>query len=156
MQARRDGNLAEVRRSAEDARRPRGNGSPKRIVLVVDDDSAVRASVADYLEEAGYVVLLASDGEEALRVLTTASPRPGLVVLDLKMPKVDGWTFRKQQMGDPAVADVPVVVVTGASTARLDGVAAVLRKPLRLPVLAKTIDGLLEEEEPTRGRHERR
>ena len=118
--------------------------APRGVVLVVDDDAMVRASVAEFLEDHGYRVVVASDGVEALKTLTE-SPKPDLILLDLKMPNLDGWGFRDEQLKNPSLAAVPVIVVTAVSKASLDGVTAVLCKPLRLPMLAKTIESLLEE-----------
>jgi excisionase family DNA binding protein len=114
------------------------------VVLVVDDDEMVRASVAEFLEDRGYQVVIAADGVEALKALVE-SPKPDLILLDLKMPNLDGWAFREEQLRNPNLAAVPVIVVTAVSKASLDGVTAVLCKPLRLPVLAKAIESLLEE-----------
>ncbi len=127
-----------VRDRADDSTATRG------VVLVVDDDEMVRASVAEFLEDQGYRVVVANDGVEALKTLTE-SPKPDLILLDLKMPNLDGWGFREEQLRNPNLAAVPVIVVTAVSKASLDGVTAVLCKPLRLPMLAKTIESLLEE-----------
>jgi excisionase family DNA binding protein len=115
------------------------------VVLIVDDDELVRASVAEFLEDRGYQVVVAGDGVEALKALRAPSPKPDLILLDLKMPNLDGWGFREEQLRNPSLAAVPVIVVTAVSKASLDGVTAVLCKPLRLPVLAKAIESLLEE-----------
>lgn len=119
-------------------------GAKRGVVLVVDDDEMVRASVAEFLEDHGYQVVVAGDGAEALKALAE-SPKPDLILLDLKMPNLDGWAFREEQLRNPNLAAVPVIVVTAVSKASLDGVTAVLCKPLRLPVLAKAIESLLEE-----------
>lgn len=130
--------------TAADARSPQRAPAPAKVVLLIDDDELVRASVGEFLEDQGYQVRVATDGADALKQLA-AGPRPDLILLDLKMPNLDGWQFREVQTRDPALASVPVIVVTGASAARLDGVTAVLCKPLRLPVLAKAIASLLEK-----------
>jgi excisionase family DNA binding protein len=131
---------APSRPSDGDAYRTQARG----VVLVVDDDAMVRASVAEFLEDQGYQVLVVNDGVEALRALAEA-PQPDLILLDLKMPNLDGWGFREEQLRNPRLADVPVIVVTAVSKASLEGVTAVLCKPLRLPVLAKAIESLLED-----------
>jgi excisionase family DNA binding protein len=117
--------------------------SPGKTVMVVDDDEAIRESVRDFLDDLGYRPLVAGDGEEALALLQ--NERPDLILLDLKMPKLDGWAFREMQLRDHRLAGIPVVVVTAASQANLDGVTAVLRKPLHLTLLSNTIAALLEE-----------
>jgi excisionase family DNA binding protein len=116
---------------------------PGKKVLVVDDDEAIREGVRDFLDDLGYQPLVAADGEEALALMQTE--RPDLILLDLKMPKLDGWKFRELQLRDHRLAGIPVVVVTAASQADLDGVTAVLRKPLHLTLLSNTIAALLQE-----------
>jgi len=82
-------------------------------VLVVDDDPDVRETLADAVEDAGRRVLMAQDGAEALRTLDEA-PRPCLVLLDLKMPKVDGIEVLRQIKGDPLLQMIPVVMMTSS------------------------------------------
>jgi CheY-like chemotaxis protein len=81
-------------------------------VLVVDDERAIRELFQRILLFEGFDVVLASGGAEGLRLLGT-DPRIALVLLDLDMPAVDGRRFRMEQCGDPRLADVPTVIVTG-------------------------------------------
>src|SRR5688572_15619056 len=82
-----------------------------RVVLVVDDDPAVRDLLKDLLfGESGLEVALAEDGRSALDQMREV--RPGLVLLDLKMPRVDGIEFCRHVRADPLLAHVPVVAVT--------------------------------------------
>jgi CheY-like chemotaxis protein len=101
-------------------------------ILVVDDDSALRESAADALSDAGHEVRVAGDGGEALRLLY---PRPpGLVLLDLMMPSMDGWRFRAVQRSDQRIRAIPVVVMTAARDldSRPIEAASILLKPFRL------------------------
>jgi CheY-like chemotaxis protein len=102
-------------------------------VLVVDDDPDSRGSVAAVLEAEGYSVAEAEDGLDALKQLR-ASTCTCLVVLDLFMPTMNGWTFRQEQMRDPALASIPVVIVSADSSAARQavslGVEAAMAKPL--------------------------
>jgi CheY-like chemotaxis protein len=84
-------------------------------ILIVDDDSDTREGLSLAMEAAGYSVRTARDGVEALKVLRQC--RPDLILLDLVMPTMDGWTFRMQQLRDPALADIPVVVLAGCNVA---------------------------------------
>lgn len=84
-------------------------------VLIVDDEPDLVEALSMLLESAGYEVLTARDGREALALLR-AGAKPGLVLLDLMMPVLDGWTFCEIRAADPALAAVPVVVITGAGT----------------------------------------
>jgi CheY-like chemotaxis protein len=80
-------------------------------VLVVDDDGAVWHMIVLLLRSHGYETETASDGAQALAQMRQR--RPCLVVLDIRMPIMDGWQFRKHQLDDPTVADVPVICMTG-------------------------------------------
>jgi CheY-like chemotaxis protein len=119
-------------------------GLPVRThVLVVEDDRDLRDSLLEVLEEAGYSTSGAQDGLAALAKLRADSRRPDLILLDLQMPNMDGPSFRAEQLKLPAVAGIPVVVVTADANAaqqgRLLGARAVLRKPLKLPQLLDLI-----------------
>ena len=111
-------------------------------ILVIDDEQLVRDTVAEFLTDEGYAVVLAADGAEALERLAAATALPALIVLDLKMPNLDGGTFRTAQTRDPGLAAIPVVVVTATPGAEVPG-AVIVRKPLRLPQLAAAIEGAL-------------
>jgi CheY-like chemotaxis protein len=86
--------------------------APRRRILVVDDDREVRGTTADVLRAEGFEVTEVEDGLEALLHLRTALPAPDAVVLDLAMPVMSGWEFREAQLADPAIADVPVIVLS--------------------------------------------
>jgi CheY-like chemotaxis protein len=112
-------------------------------VLLVEDDDDVRAAYAAYLEGAGYVVVEAGDGREALQRLRAAPDAFCLILLDLFMPTMDGWTFRKRQLRDPAMAAIPVVVISAdpdvVPTAAALGAVGSMRKPLDLRLLLETV-----------------
>src|SRR5512135_1396204 len=82
---------------------------PRRI-LVVDDDKQITRLVAIYLEKAGFSVLTAFDGENALRVIR--HERPDLVVLDLMLPKQDGWEITRLIRVDEHLATIPILMLT--------------------------------------------
>jgi CheY-like chemotaxis protein len=81
-------------------------------VLIIDDDPTVRRMLQRSLHTAGFDAAVAGGGAEGLRILA-ADSSIGLVLLDLMMPEMDGWKFRHAQRSDPAVAAIPVIVVTG-------------------------------------------
>src|SRR6185436_18399413 len=83
----------------------------KPLVLVVDDDADVADSLKDVLCDEGYDVTLAGDGLEALAQLKVG-PLPSVIVLDWMMPRCDGACFRARQLEDPAIASIPVLVLT--------------------------------------------
>lgn len=82
-------------------------------VLIVDDDRAVLNALSELLESEGYAVAKAIDGADALTQLR-AGLRPCVIVLDLMMPRMDGWDFRHAQLNDPLLKDLPVIVITAA------------------------------------------
>ena len=88
-------------------------------VLVIDDDADVRAALADGLGAQGYAVDLATDGADALARLAQG-PSPDAIVLDLGMPRMNGWQFRDLQKRLPALARIPVVVLTGEPPLGID------------------------------------
>ena len=94
-------------------------------VLVVDDDRDIRELLVEFLASEGYDVASAPDGRRALA--EARAHRPDVILLDLMMPIMSGWEFREAQLGDPELADIPVVVVT-AFEESLDG-TELLRKP---------------------------
>jgi len=87
---------------------PQGNGR----VLVVDDDANTRETLIDLLTEEGYRADAAADGRKALELLRNGA-RPDVILLDLRMPAMNGWVFRIEQRKDPAIADIPVIVLSG-------------------------------------------
>src|SRR5262249_5230735 len=80
-----------------------------------EDDTDIRESMAELLADEGYEVFEAGDGAEALSVLASLPTLPCVILLDLMMPRMDGWQFRKKQLADTSYADIPVVVCTGTS-----------------------------------------
>jgi CheY-like chemotaxis protein len=114
-------------------------------ILVVDDDTALRAALTEILAEAGYDVAAATDGRDALCQLG-AGPPPRVILLDLAMPVMDGWAFRAAQLGDPRVARIPTVVLSGSLSdpRALEGLGAdaALAKPFALDRLLETVQRL--------------
>ena len=113
-------------------------------ILVVDDDPEIRETVIEVLEEAGYRAVGAADGIEALAQLRDPEDRWCVVLLDLMMPNMDGRTFRSEQLQDPGIAPIPVVIVSAMSDVQEAAeelqVAAHVTKPLRLAELMKIVD----------------
>ena len=83
----------------------------RRSVLVVEDDRAILDSLKNALQDEGFDVVTAANGCEALEALR-AGGRPSAILLDLMMPVMDGWDFRQEQLADPALRDIPVLIVT--------------------------------------------
>jgi CheY-like chemotaxis protein len=116
---------------------------PTPSILIVEDDEAVREALVALLEGAGYRVVEAGDGAEALARLRAAD-RVGLILLDLMMPIMNGWEFRDHQRRDPALAEIPVVIVTAdhgaAAKAAAAGAAGCLLKPFEVPELLDLVE----------------
>jgi CheY-like chemotaxis protein len=113
---------------------------PNHPVLVVDDDPAIRDAVRDLLEDQGIPVETATDGQDALEKVTQRVPR--LVLLDMRMPVMDGWEFAARfhaAHGD----DAPIVVLTAAEDVRKRaeevGAKAWVSKPFGLDALVDTV-----------------
>jgi CheY-like chemotaxis protein len=108
-------------------------------VLVVDDEATIRDTLVDILGDNGYVAVGATDGRDALRKLRAPGAPWAVILLDLTMPVMDGAAFRDEQRRDPALASIPVVVISAyrdvASKAADLQVAAFLSKPLNVPAL---------------------
>ena len=115
----------------------------KRTILIVDDDPGCLEAVALTLSLEGYLVLQARDGLEALRQLEKATP--ALVLLDLQMPRVDGWTLLAQLRSLEHLDAVPVVGLSGSAfgLAGQDQFDAYLSKPFDGDQLVRTIRRLL-------------
>jgi CheY-like chemotaxis protein len=107
-------------------------------ILVVEDDDDIREVVEEVLSSEGYQVDVAKDGIDALGKLDGAA-RPPLILLDMMMPRMDGETFLRALRDRPALADAPVVVISGNATVREKASAlnasACLVKPFELDEL---------------------
>ena len=121
--------------------RPAGN------VLIVEDDPEVRDMLRHLLSTAGFYAVAAQDGLEALHLLRAVRHRepdaPCLVLLDLMMPRLGGNEFRRAQLGDPTVANIPIVVMSGATDleqrTKAMGAVATLAKPLDINVVMDVV-----------------
>jgi CheY-like chemotaxis protein len=116
----------------------------RKPVMVVDDDSDIREALRDVLQDEGYHVLDFPNGREALLHLKAQqASAPGVILLDLMMPVMNGWQFRAAQLDDPSLAPIPVVVISadGSLIQKADALkaAARLRKPIELDDLLDTV-----------------
>ncbi len=116
--------------------------APRRSILVIDDVAPTRQGLAELLRLRGYAVHEAEDGAEGLRTLRQ-NDQTAVVVLDLAMRGKDGYWFRAQQLKDPALARILVVVFTGsANRERLAAlrVTDVLIKPFSVDRLFDAVE----------------
>jgi CheY-like chemotaxis protein len=105
-------------------------------IMLVEDDAETRDSLGEILELEGFRVVAFANGAEALDYLTR-SPVPRLIIMDLRMPVMDGPQFRSTMLRDPRLARIPVVIATAyepSAAARLSA-SKVLRKPVDVNVL---------------------
>jgi CheY-like chemotaxis protein len=116
-----------------------------RQILVVDDDREIRTVVDDLLTSEGYNVRTAGNGRQALEILTTW--RPVVILLDLSMPEMNGWTFLAHQQADPRLARIPVIVMSAhynlSRTTSLESAAAIVPKPFDIERLLTVITTLV-------------
>jgi CheY-like chemotaxis protein len=104
--------------------------------MIVEDDHLIREAIAEALGEEGFEVVEAANGREALDALHRE--RASLVLLDLMMPIMDGWQFREEQLRDPELSDIPVVVLSALQDDRLH-VQRHFTKPCDLDELLETV-----------------
>jgi CheY-like chemotaxis protein len=110
-------------------------------ILVVDDNDDLRETVQMLLEESGYSVAVAANGQAALEHLKTGA-RPSLILLDLMMPDMNGWQFLEQVRRDVSLGSIPVVVMTAHKSTDLARIPPfeVVPKPFDAATLLAAID----------------
>ena len=109
------------------------------LVLVVDDEDAIREALCDLLEDAGFATIGARHGLDALRALATLPTAPAFILLDLMMPIMDGWQVLEHLRQDERLARVPVVVITAFGDLGSASQLPVLRKPIELKDLLEVV-----------------
>jgi CheY-like chemotaxis protein len=113
------------------------------LVLIVEDDVGLSAALADTLRDEGYRVECAGDGLDAITRLRSGA-RPDVILLDLMMPRMSGEDFRAEQQRDPALAHIPIIVISAGGDAEEKAVelaaAGFLPKPLDVSDLLETVD----------------
>lgn len=109
-----------------------------KTIMIAEDDLDLREMLSDYLRDCGYAPVTAGNGQEAWDYLRHCGT-PHLLILDLMMPGMNGWELRKQMLSDPALARIPVVVMTGVANAEAAAeevkADAWLAKPFRMTAL---------------------
>jgi DNA-binding response OmpR family regulator len=117
----------------------RNGGDP--CILIVDDDPDILQTLALCLSTEGYKILMASNGREALDVVE--NERPSVILLDLMMPVMNGWDFRRKQRETPAFANIPVLLMSaGAHMATVSGelnAAGYVTKPVEMSDLLAVV-----------------
>ena len=126
---------------------------PHKRVLLVEDCFTARELMSLILGEDGYMVSTAANGAEAIERLHTSN-RPDLILLDLRMPVMDGWTLREELKRDPELSGIPVVVLSGVDEGgeQMSSLEAArfLHKPVETDELLETVRQCCKESEPQR------
>jgi CheY-like chemotaxis protein len=112
-----------------------------KLILAIEDDLDLRTNLKIFLEDEGYTVILAKHGQAALDYLSGIVILPSLILLDLMMPVMDGWTFREKQDANVRLQDIPVIVFTASGNlGRPLSVKAIIKKPVNLELLLQGIE----------------
>jgi CheY-like chemotaxis protein len=107
------------------------------IVLIVEDELATRDALIELLGKDGREIVTAGDGQEAIERLAKVA-RPRVILLDLMMPRMDGWEFLRRQSADPSIADIPTIVLSGSKLPT--GAKHQLSKPVDVDRLRALVD----------------
>ena len=117
---------------------------PLRRILIIEDDALVRTALAEAMRGPGVEVVVAADGLEGLERLH-GGPRPAVILLDLRMPRLGGEEFLRVMRADRRYEDLPVITMTaGAGSAGGADVVARLQKPLDFEGLREIVASLFE------------
>ena len=117
----------------------------RKSVLIVDDDLDIREILTETLLDRGFDVVTAGNGLEALKVLRSLSAPPSVILLDLMMPIMDGYGFLEQQRRDPALASIPLAIVTAGhrvDRSRLGDALEIITKPFDVARLVGVLHSL--------------
>ena len=117
-------------------------------ILIVEDDPDLRLVHSEILSHEGYAVRTAADGVEALELVENEGP-PAMILLDLRMPRMNGWDFAKRLRQQPRLRNIPLVVVAAhyriAEEAAAIGARAWLHKPVSIDLLLSVVGRVYAE-----------
>jgi CheY-like chemotaxis protein len=114
-------------------------------ILLIDDDLSIRTVLAEILEDEGYHVTSAANGQEALQYLQQQHTVPCLILLDLMMPIMNGWDFRRAQQQDPQLASIPVVVISADNSVPQKAASLGARGYLAKPIAIERLIALVSQ-----------
>jgi two-component system response regulator MprA len=124
----------------------------RTLILVVERDPHIRALGAHFLQQAGFEVLFATDGQEALK--RARECRPDILITEVLVPKLDGLSLCRQLKGDPLTRRITVLIfsiLAASSRAAEAGADAFLMKPLSEQRLLSTVNSLIEKRQTSKG-----
>ena len=107
-------------------------------LLIVEDDDGARTALGEIFDIEGYRVATCTNGRDALEYLHSYPP-PDVIILDLQMPVMNGWQFRREQSRDAKLARVPVVVITAFQAPRNIDVDEIVQKPIDIERLLSVV-----------------
>jgi CheY-like chemotaxis protein len=130
----------------------------RALLLLAEDDESVRDSLVEFLVSEGYEVIAAPDGAAALQKIRAGNRRPDLILLDLRMPILNGWEFLAVREGDPVLLLIPVIVLSGDQERPRPelGPVTYISKPVDFARLSQAVAEVLEESMPDPERLPRR
>ena len=117
-------------------------------ILVVDDESRMRKLIKDFLAQKGYSILEAADGEEALQLFEENQNKISLILLDVMMPKLDGWSVLRQIR---QISQVPIIMLTARGEEQDElfgfelGVDEYISKPFSPKILVARVEAILKK-----------
>src|SRR3989442_11468680 len=119
-------------------------------VLIVDDDPNLQRLMTKFLKLEGFSSIPANNGREALDYLRGGGDA-SVILLDLRMPVMDGWAFRQEQRQDPVIAGIPIVILSGVDSERVHELdaAASFHKPVSFPEVVGVVRRLCESPRET-------
>ena len=121
-------------------------------VLIVDDESRMRKLIKDFLAQKGYSILEAGDGEEALQIFNENQNKINLILLDVMMPKLDGWSVLRQIR---QTSKIPIIMLTARGEEQDElfgfelGVDEYISKPFSPKILVARVEAILKRTNPT-------
>jgi CheY-like chemotaxis protein len=119
------------------------NIKPVKTILHVEDDDSIRMTIDLILQYEGYLVKAVSNGQEALDFLSTHPKDIDLILLDVMMPVMDGFSFCKERLKDKFMAEIPTIIYSADEHNKIKAEALgmpFLNKPFDLDVLFQSID----------------
>lgn len=120
-------------------------------ILIVDDESRMRKLINDFLKQKGYKILEAEDGEEALKIFEENGNKINLILLDVMMPKLDGWSVLRQIR---QTSKVPIIMLTARGEEQDElfgfelGVDEYISKPFSPKILVARVEAILKRANP--------